>query len=217
MTGDAGPPMSPPRQHHAAGPARLDGRPALRHHGTAAAAAALVAWRRSRGRCRAREQQPAGRAADRPRSGHPRLGTPLRAAQSPGVIAAITAVEPGRLEPGDVSLALRRWEASARGGAVCFGWACFKPERRLSGLAGGRRKAGVDAPAQAHGASITSAWSSGARRCVRFRSLGGGSGRARGVLPSAGRPLPCRRSGCRAPRIRGGRRRTRGCGRPRRQ
>ena len=35
------------------------------------------------------------------------------------------------------------------------------------------------------------------RRCMCVRSGGGGPGRARGVLPSAGRPLPGRRSGVR--------------------
>ena len=63
----------------------------------------------------------------------------------------------------------------------------------------------------------------GCRRCVRFRSLGGfrslgdGSGRARGVLSSAECPLRRRRSGCPARRIRGVRGRTRWCGRLRRQ
>ncbi len=36
----------------------------------------------------------------------------------PGVIAAITVVEHGRLEPGDVARALLRWEASAGRGGV---------------------------------------------------------------------------------------------------
>ena len=54
----------------------LDGGPGMRHHGTAAAPAARVAGRRRRGGHRARERQPADRAADRTRPRHPGLAAP---------------------------------------------------------------------------------------------------------------------------------------------
>ena len=54
-----GPARRRPRgQHHSAGPAGLDRGAAVRHHGTAAGQAAVVARRRCRCRARAGEQQP---------------------------------------------------------------------------------------------------------------------------------------------------------------